>query len=668
MKKIIITLLFSVNLSISFGQYSSRLAATDWVDSVFNSLSNEERIAQLMVIRAYNNTGPEDAAKVADQITRYNIGGICFFKNIGPGNKPSGPVLQANLTNYFQSIAKTPIMISIDGEQGVGMRIDSVMKFPYQLTLGALANDELVYQMGRYVGEQCKRLGIHMNYAPVVDINNNPNNPVIGFRSFGQDKYRVSQLGVAYAKGMQDAGILASAKHFPGHGDVAVDSHYDLPVINKSLAELDSMELYPFKQLFKAGVGSVMIAHLYIPAIDNTANRATSLSKNNIQGFLRDQLKYEGLAVSDALEMKGVSKFFGPGEAAVEAVIAGNDILCLPESVPAAIDAIKKGISKKRLSWNDVNTKAKRVLLSKYQVGLNSTQFVDTTNILNELNANVEKLRTQVAQNVVTVLNNKAGLLPLGKVGKFAYVSVGGNNTTMGKRLREDFHADTYVLNYNDSTAKSTELFEVLKNGNYDRIIVGIHGVGLRPANNYGLSRTAIDFIQSLNGLNAINFLFGNVYAAQNFCAVPTLVAMYEDDDIMQHAAVDFLQGKIAAKGTLPVSVCEFKYGTGVAVNRFTPVGFSPEWLVIDSIMRDAIAKKAFPGGKVIAVQNGEIKYHKAFGRYEFDSRSQPVTLESIYDLASVTKISATTVAIMKLYEQGKVGLEKTLGDYLPYT
>src|SRR5690606_38629513 len=280
MKKLVAASIFClVSVSI-FAQYKCNLSRDAWVDSVFNSLTKDERIAQLMVGRAHSNLGADHVSKVTEDITKYNVGAHCFFQG--------GPVRQASLTNQYQSIAKTPLMVTIDGEWGLGMRLDSVIDFPYQLTLGAMNDEDLVYRMGLAVGEQCKRIGVHVNYAPVVDINNNPANPVIGYRSFGEDRDKVSKLGVAYMKGMQDAGIMACAKHFPGHGDVSVDSHLDLPVINKSREQLDSMELAPFRAIFDAGVGSVMIAHLYIPAIDNTANKATSISKNNVTELLRE--------------------------------------------------------------------------------------------------------------------------------------------------------------------------------------------------------------------------------------------------------------------------------------------------------------------------------------------------------------------------------------------
>src|SRR6476620_1023685 len=522
--------------------------------------------------------------------------------------------------------------------------------------------------MGQAIGEQMKRIGVHVNFAPVVDVNNNPDNPVIGYRSFGEDKFKVARFGVAYMKGMQDAGIMACAKHFPGHGDVNVDSHLDLPVINKSKDQLDSLELYPFKQLFNNGVGSVMIAHLSIPAIDTTEHLPTSLSRNNVHELLQDKLGFKGLSFTDAFEMKGVSKYFPGGEAAVLALIAGNDMLCLPEDVPAAIDAIKTAVKQKRLKWKDIDAKVKKVLWAKYNLGLNHAQVIDTTNLLADLNAKTDDIRKQVARNSVTVMNNKTGFFPLFHKGRIAYLGIGSDSTEMGKRLHDEMHADSYYVNYKDSTDRTTVLLDSIRSGNYEKLIIGIHNISTRPAKNYGLSSFALALWDSLQSNSTATFVFGNVYAAANFCNAANLVAMHQDDDITQHTAVDFLEGKIAARGTLPVTVCGIPYGSGVVIRRFLPVGTAPAWLAIDSIVNDGLAKKAFPGCEVLAVQNGEIKYHKAFGHIEFDPRSLPVTLESIYDLASVTKISATTVSIMKLYEQGKIGLDHTLGDYLPFT
>ena len=658
MKKTVSLLFFSLNFSFAFAQYNSKLSATAWVDSVFRTLSDDEKIAQLIVIRAHSNRGAEHVQQVTDLIQKYNVGALCWFQG--------GPVRQANLTNYYQSIAKTPLMMAMDAEWGLGMRLDSVTKFPYQLTLGALPNDPLIYEMGKAIGNQCKRLGIHVNYAPVVDINNNPNNPVIGYRSFGENKYKVANFGVAYMKGLQDEGVMACAKHFPGHGAVDVDSHLDLPVITKSMQQLDSLELYPFKQLFKAGVGSVMIAHLFIPAIDSTANMPTSLSKNNVTHLLRDDLGYKGLTFTDALEMKGVSKYFPAGEAAVQALVAGNDMLSLPENVPDAIDAIKTAIKKKRLKWKDIDAKVMKVLYAKYQLGLQHAQMIDTTNLVADLNSGTDAINAQIAGKIVTVMSNKASFLPVMNAKHIAYVGIGADSTTFGNRLKNELNADVYYFNYKDASEKAANILNAVRSNQYDKVVVGIHNYSLRPVNNYSISQTAINLWDSLQSNSTANFVFGNVYAAQNFLNTPTLVAMYQDDDVFQNTAASFLEGKIAAKGTLPVTIGKNTYGSGIAINRFIPTGVSPAWLVIDSIVNDGIAKKAYPGCEVIAIQNGKIKYHKAFGHYEYDPKSLPVTLESIYDLASVTKVSATTVSIMKLYEQGKVDINKTLGDYLP--
>jgi beta-N-acetylhexosaminidase len=658
-------------------QYRSSLNKKQWVDSVFNSLSDDEKIAQLMVIRAHSNLGADHVAKVTSDIQKYNVGALCFFQG--------GPVRQANLTNFYQGIAKTPLMITIDGEWGLGMRLDSVTKFPYQLTMGSLSDENLVYRMGLAVGEQCKRLGVHVNYAPVVDINNNPNNPVIGYRSFGEDKNKVALFGVAYMKGMQDAGIMACAKHFPGHGDVDVDSHFDLPVINKNKTELDSMELVPFRAVFDAGIGSVMIAHLFIPALDNTANRATSISKNSVTDLLRDKMGYQGLTFTDALEMKGVAKYFPDGTISVEALIAGNDMLCLPASVPETISEVKKAIAAKKLSWDDINSKVRKVLTSKFELGMNRAQFINTNNLLNDLNAKTDAIRKEIAEKSITILSQagtKASrtdyaqvplkfIEPTGKQRRVAYIGIGTTElNAFGKRLKEDFGADTYFLSYKDGQNKVDEILEAVpKDGKYNAIVIGIHNYSLRPADNFGLSGPALRLYKELNFIKTITITFGNVLATKNFCDAWTLVAAYQDDAITQEAMADVLEGTVLAKGKLPVSVCRYKFGDGIAYEEtkpeVTPDFTQQKLLVVDSIVTDALAQRAFPGCVVLAAHKGEIIYHKAFGQFKYEP-SPPVTPESIFDLASVTKISATTVSIMKLYEEGKLDLKKKLVDYLP--
>jgi beta-N-acetylhexosaminidase len=652
----------------SFSQIVNNPKADNWVDSVFHKLKRKEKIAQLMIVRAHSNLGKEHVQGVTELINKYHVGGLCFFQG--------GPERQANLTNYYQSISKIPLMVTIDGEWGLGMRLDSVTSFPRQMMIGAVPDAQLVYRFGKAVGEQCKRLGIHVNFAPVVDINNNPANPVINDRSFGEDKYKVALYGVQYMKGMQDVGVMACAKHFPGHGDVSVDSHLDLPVINKTRAQLDSLELYPFREMIKAGVGSVMIAHLYIPAIDTTANQATSLSYNNVTSLLRNELGFKGLTFTDALEMKGVSKFYPAGQASAQSLIAGNDMLCLPEDIPGSIKKIRRAIRKKQINKADFNARVKKVLLAKYTLGLNSVDSIATGNLVQDLNASTAALNKEIADNAITVLKLKnPDFIPLNSTKKVAYVGIGTDKpNAVSTRLKEDFKADIFNVGYKQ-IAQSANLITNLK-GKYDVVVIGIHNYSRRPANGFGISDTAYTFINTLQSqLPSVTVVFGNPYAIKNIAAASSnLIACYEDDAITQASAADVLQGKITPKGKLPVTISpEFPYGTGLTIDNRFPV-VSPETVglnanvlnKIDSIATDAIVKKATPGCVVLVAKDGKVAFNKAYGYTTFDS-SQAVTTDMLYDLASVTKISATNIAVMKLYEEGKLDLEKTLGDYLPF-
>ena len=646
--------------------------ASRWVDSVFKTLNNDQKLAQLMIVRLSSIDAARKVTfyerEVAEAVKKYNVGGICLFQG--------GPLKQANLINYYQGIAKTPILISIDAENGLGMRLDSVQPLPRQMMMGAVQDPALIYEYGRVVGEQCKRMGIQVNYAPVVDVNNNPNNPVINDRSFGEDKYKVAAHAIQYMKGMQDVGVMACAKHFPGHGDVDVDSHLDLPVINKTKAELDSLELYPFREIFKAGVGSVMIAHLFIPAIDNTANKATSLSYKNVTTLLRDELGYQGLTFTDALEMKGVTKFYPAGDASVQSLIAGNDMLCLPGDIPNSIKKIKAAIKQKKLKWSDIDRHVKKVLSAKFQLGLSKWTPVELRNLTQDLNRNVTEMRHRIAEKAITLLrNNEPGIFPLPKGKRIAYVGFGLNkDNTFSSQLRKDYDAHVYYFDYRLDESKAEAIHSLLRN-RYDIVVIGLHGYARYPANNFGISKSTIALIQLLqNDQKTITVVFGNPYAIKNFCNAPVLVACYEDDAITQQAAADLVEGRFLAKGKLPVTVCaELKYGAGIISNRLLAsmepeaLGFNAHHLMkIDSVVEDAINKRAIPGAVVMVLKDGKIAYERAFGYMTYDSL-EPVYIETIYDLASVTKIMATNLSVMKLYDAGKLDLQKTLGDYLPW-
>lgn len=398
MKKILV--LLTLCLFFLTQGFSQSKAEKKWIKHQFKQLSLDEKIAQLMIIRAHSNWDAKKLDTLTEIIKKYNVGGLCFFQG--------GPVREAMQTNFYQSIAKTPLLITMDAEWGVGMRLDSVEMFPRQLSLGAIASDNLVYQMGVAVAAQCKRLGIQVNYAPDVDINNNPGNPVINERSFGQNKQRVIQHGIAYMKGMQDNGIMATAKHFPGHGDVSVDSHVDIPMINKSMEQLTEMELAPFKALIDAGIESVMVGHLSVPAIDNRPKYATSLSYKAINDLLKKDLGFKGITVTDALDMKAISNYFPRGEANVQAILAGNDMLCLPGDIGESIERIKLAIKEKRITKKDIDARVKKILAAKYKYGLSNFQAIDTTNIIADLNKSVAALKSQMAAQSLSFVKPSA--------------------------------------------------------------------------------------------------------------------------------------------------------------------------------------------------------------------------------------------------------------------
>lgn len=674
----ITSLIAFVILSSLFNVSAQNTKASLWADSIYESLGNDERIAQLMVVRLSSIDGTTKKVTFYDEqvealIKKYNIGGICVFQG--------SPVKQAGIINRLQAKAKTPILMCIDAEWGVGMRMtDSVLPLPRQMMLGAMQDATIVYQYGKIVGEQCRRVGLQVNYAPVVDINNNPNNPVINDRSFGEDKYKVARYGIEYMKGMQETGVMACAKHFPGHGDVDVDSHFDLPVINKTMAQLDSLEFYPFRQIFNAGIGSVMVAHLYIPAIDSTANRATSLSPQNIKELMRNTMGYQGLTFTDALEMQGVKKFFPDGEASVQSLVAGNDMLCLPGDVPLAIKKIKEAIAAQKLSWADIEMHCKKVLQAKYEYGLNNYQPINTLNLTKDLNEQVPAMRKLVAENAITLVTKKDNtFFPLSawtnhKAGDVALIVLGTRKeNVLAQRMKTDYNAAVF---YADDLVKNNAAIagfvKKIKN-KYKKTVIAVHNIGRSPSGNFGLGTLAVSLINQLQQkTNSIIFQFGNAYAAKNWCNAKNLVVCYEDDNIIQQVAADMLQGKLPYKGVLPVTVCSnFKFGDGITGLKYS----APEnqWGLdmarmnrIDSIANDAINKKAAPGCVVLILKEGKIAFEKAYGNNTYHS-PDPISIESIFDMASVTKTCATTLAVMKLYEEGKIDLNKKLGDYLPY-
>ncbi len=532
-----------------------------WVDSVFNKLTPKERIAQLFLVRAHTNLGQKYIDSVQNVIQKEQLGGLVVFQG--------GPVRHVNMFNKYQKVSKVPLLITFDGEWGLGMRMaDSTISFPYQMTLGAIQNDNLLYDMGRKIANDFHRIGMHFNFAPVVDINNNPKNPVINFRSFGDNKYNVVRKSKAYMNGMVDGGILASLKHFPGHGDTDVDSHYDLPQLKFDKARLDSLEIYPFKELINAGAPSVMVAHMNIPSLDATPNIPSSISKKVVTDLLRKELGFKGLTVTDAMDMKGVKKFFPNGEADVMAIEAGHDLLEISENSGRAIDLIEKAIKSGRISQADIDARVKRVLAAKLWLGLNKKTEVNSRNLYQDLNSpSAQSLVQRLADAAVTLLKSDRGIKRFDAKRETAVVSVGITKA-------EDFETGlaTQLSNYKQFFVKGDESEEVLKDlmkkiRGHKQIILAIHDNRSRPRSELAFTAPTVEFIDKLAGRRTISFMFTNPYAMNSVDVMrsSSVVLTYQNDFFMQKAALKVLLGQIKAEGKLPVTISkDLKYGKGL--------------------------------------------------------------------------------------------------------
>jgi len=538
-----------------------------WVDSVFHKMRKRQKIAQLFFVRAHTDRGQAYEDSVAKVIRKERIGGLVFFQG-GPGR-------QAALTNKYQAKARIPLLIASDGEWGLGMRLDSTISYPYQMTLGAIQNKDLIYQMGIQVAKDYKRIGMQMNLAPDVDINNNPKNPIINYRSFGENKYNVATKAAAYMKGMQDGGLLVSIKHFPGHGDTDVDSHYDLPQLNFTKARLDSLEIYPFKQLIMEGAAGVMIAHMNIPSLDSTPKLPSTLSKPIVTGLLKEELGFRGLIVSDAMEMKGVVKNFKDGQADVMGVIAGNDILELSENSARAVKLVRQAIHDEKISMDQIDASVKKILTAKYWAGLSKKDTVNEHNVYAEVNRQESlELRQQLANASITLLNGSGAIKALSPDRRTNIISIGSPNVTVFQQELATYYKDAVLFNL-DKDANINVIAKVL--GTFsptDQVIIGIHDSRTRPGNGMPLSADLKTLISNMATKNAIIALFANPYNLASLPGIersPSLVIAYQKEDFMQKAAAAVIKNQINANGKLPVSVLPFfKYGDGVNMEMVT--------------------------------------------------------------------------------------------------
>jgi len=649
--------------------------STPWVDSVIATLSLEQRIAQLIMIGVHADQSRDYYNRLERQVKEFSPGGIIFFKG--------GPVRQLKITNRLQAASRTPLMVAMDAEHGPAMRLDSVIGFPNHLTLGAIPGEQLVYQMAFEAGKQLRRLGVHMSFAPVLDVNNNPRNPVINFRSFGESRHNVTQKGIAYMRGLQDAGIIAAAKHFPGHGDTHLDSHHTLPRLDQSREELDSIHIYPFAQAIRSGLHGIMTGHLEIPAFEPEKNRAASVSRNVIEGLLREELGFKGLVMSDALDMKGVSDYFARGQRELQALAAGNDLLLISEDIGLAIRTIKQAVENGAVDPAEIDQRVRKVLYYKQMLGLDRFRPIPVENLLADLNnRNVEVLNRRLANASVTLVQNENEIVPIREVAgkKIAVLSIGANSGNAFQAMLGNFaRIEQFSLPKVHSQALGIEMLNRLKD--FDLVIVGVHRNTNNVERNYSINSVNIEFITKLAGQqDVILTLFANPYSLIAFgpeaLKMKGIVVAYQDGRNFEEAAAQLIFGGIPATGRLPVSAPPYfpvykGYNTldNFRVQFAEPemAGVRSEYLAaIDSIAQMGIDSMAYPGCQIAVIKDGMLIYHKAFGHHTYD-KNQPVALTDLYDLASVTKIAATTASIMRLVDEGKFDLQKNLGDYLPY-
>ncbi len=640
-----------------------------WADSVFDTLTEDQRIAQLFMVAAYSNKDSKHEKHIESLITKYNLGGLIFMQG--------DPYREVSLTNRYQAKAKTPLMIAIDGEWGLPMRLKNTFKFPKQMTLGAIQHDSLIYDMGKEMALHCRRIGIHVNFAPVIDVNNNRKNPVINYRSFGEQRENVTKKGITYMKGMQDYGVLACAKHFPGHGDTDKDSHKALPVITHKMERLDSVELYPFKKLIKEGIGSMMVAHLFIPALDSTKNTATTLSKKVVTDLLQTKMGFEGLIFTDALNMKGVSSFYKPGVVDVKALIAGNDVLLFSEDVPTAIAEIKKAIKNGEITKERVWKSVKKILYAKEWMNIKQGK-ISTKNLSKELNPASSDLTNRLLfENALTLVKNEKKLIPLMRLDttKIASVVIGDKkNNEFQKGLSRYAKVAHFAISKKASQESINSLLKKLKK--FDKILVSVHKTKMNGT--YGVYKNDVKIIQAIAKKHQIILNYPtNAYALAKLDSaenIEAIIVSYEENKYTNDLVGQLIFGGIGSKGKLPVTGSPyFKVGTGIETQPIRLKYSIPEEVGIASkklsgigwIAREAIKDRAFPGCQVLVAKNGKIIYNENFGHYTYAKR-RTVKDNTLYDLASITKVAATTAIIMKMVDEGKINLNKTLGDYLP--
>ncbi len=638
-----------------------------WVDSILNNMTIDEKIGQLFMVQAYSNLDQKHEDFITEMITKYHVGNLIFMQGT--------PEKQAVLNNKYQAVSKLPLMIGFDGEWGLDMRLQNTYRFPWNMTLGAIDNDSLVKQFGEHLGKHCKRLGIHVNFAPVVDVNVNPENPIIGNRSFGENKDNVAQKAIAFTKGMQKYKVMANGKHFPGHGDTASDSHHTLPLLDFGKARLDSIELYPYKKIFDAGIGSVMTAHLNIPSLESDTNLPTSLSKNVVTNLLQQELGFNGLIITDGLNMKGASNYATSAEIDLAAIQAGNDLLLIPQDVPASIRLIKQALLLNTLTEERLNFSVRKILKAKYWMGLHKYKPIELENLQEDLNTiEDEILHRTLVKNSLTLLKNTDRNIPFANLEnkKIAYVKLGD---------AENSYFINMLKNYTKIDIVSANNLDVLINKlkPYNQVIIGFHKSNDHPWKSYKFTSKELVTLQEISrDKKVVLDVFTSPYSLlqiKSFTNIDAVLVSYQNSKLAQELSAQLLFGAFKASGKLPVSIRDqFKVGSGLQTYSLSRLEYtipeeanlsSKKLALIDKIADTILSEKMAPGFQVLVARHGKVVLQKSYG-YHTEKQFRKVKNSDIYDLASLTKILASLPLIMKAEEEEKISLNASLQDILP--
>ncbi len=652
--------------------------AQHWIESTLQQMTLEEKVGQLFVVFTTSHYMPDDS-KRWQELLRYTkekkVGGFYFSL----GGVYEFPIH----ANRLQRISKIPLMISVDFEWGAGMRISEATTFPRAMALGATRDTNLAYKMGLAIAKEARALGVHQNYSPVVDVNNNPKNPVINTRSFSEDPKLVSAMARAFIRGTQDGNVIATVKHFPGHGGTDSDTHLVLPTINSSRARLDSVELLPFKNAIDAGVHSVMISHIHAAAFDPSENIPATASQNIVTNLLQQEFGFKGLIVTDALAMQAIAKLFSPGETAVRSFLAGADVLLMSPDTDTAIDSVVYAVKSGKIPEERLNHSVRKILRYKHMLGLDTNRFVDIQNVSAIINSSEHKMLAQeIARKSVTVLGNQNNILPLHNVNgkKIVDIVFSDNedpdeakelhNALLKRRRIELVRIDprSNDMEYDDALKKATSADLLICQFDFQMRSGAMSGS--LPENMSKLMSKIVGLKKSIVAIST-----GNPYVAMDFPLVDAYVATFSPSDVSKEAAAEILFGEVAPQGKLPITIpSRYAFGDGVtypqSVLRYgkpQEAGFNPDSLKkIDAIVENAIADSAFPGAVLLVAKDGVIVHEKAYGRITYEANAPKITTESMFDLASVTKVIATTSAVMRLVDEKKISLNDPIVKYFP--